>query len=822
MISTSDLINAVSASTAAYLRLLRDNGKGRQPHPAWDVRESPRKQTLIDNETWPVVRCKLQPRQQLFTDSGAIFISDDQPGTEILARILTYDPKTGATELAVKSLPGGPKGNVIIDFTWLVERTLKWLQTNGSKISNPFLHAPRSAAAIQIHPSGPALSAEQTKAMQTLLRNPVAYVWGPPGTGKTRHVLAETVTHLIGEGKKVLVTASTNLAVDNALDAILTINRSRQTEILRVGVPTSEFSKNWPDSCEEKALKEKLADLEEQENRLIRRIQSPDRLKELNVLLPKQESCAEELRVGIEKAESSMANINREISELDARASVLTHEVSTIESKLQNFREQRAALRYPALKQGVEALEREQMGLIATKQQAEDDLHKLGILSRMLTNKPARLKEHLEAQATRLAQVETTLGNQREVLAKIAEQDARIESEIVSLDRRHADLMDEKIRVIQSLATKREKSDEIQTRLATSRAELESLNANLSKLQLEWEELEVLGHPPGDEELVDLQNQLADVRQRKSRISQNLSRKSVIGTTLDGFIGLTLNQAMQFDHIIVDEAGYAPLAKVIPLLLMHCPISLLGDHKQLPPVYEGKNHSLSESYWGTSALYLEEAFTAGVGDDPDRMVETAKMDPRFEQLKRCSLTRSYRFGESLATLLDRHFYRMGLASAAPQGTTIKSVRCSAVDSPQREKRENPSEAAACESAVQAWLKWNHADKGTLAILTPYKVQVSLIRKRLNHLQSDPSYYRIEVMTVHKSQGREWDTVFFSASDGSLPGNSPWYSDSSNPIGALVLNTAISRAKHHLRFFIDGPFWKDRKPSSLLTQIAEAD
>jgi archaellum component FlaC len=444
-------------------------------------------------------------------------------------------------------------------------------------------------------------------AIQTLLRNPVAYVWGPPGTGKTRHVLAETVTHLMGEGKRVLVTASTNLAVDNALDAILTINRSRQTEILRVGVPTSEFSKKWPDSCEERALKNKLADLEKQENLITRRIHAPERINQLRELLPKQETRAEELRSGITKAELTLAVIDGEVLELDARASVLSHEFSTIESQHQKFREERAALQYSEIKQGVEALEREQMGLIGTKQQTEEDLHKLGMLSRMFTKKPTRLNEHLEAQTARLAQVETTLGSQREILSKVAEQDARLESKIASLDRRLADVMDEKDWVLQSLAAKRKESDEIQIRLATSRTELERLSVDLSKLHLEYEELANLGPPPGDQELADLQNQLADVRQRKLRINQNLSVKSVIGTTMDGFIGLTMNQAMQFDHIIVDEAGYAPLAKVIPLLLMHCPVSLLGDHKQLPPVYEGENDSLSESYWGTSALYLEEA-----------------------------------------------------------------------------------------------------------------------------------------------------------------------------------------------------------------------
>jgi ATP-dependent exoDNAse (exonuclease V) alpha subunit len=77
------------------------------------------------------------------------------------------------------------------------------------------------------------------------------------------------------------------------------------------------------------------------------------------------------------------------------------------------------------------------------------------------------------------------------------------------------------------------------------------------------------------------------------------------------------------------------------------------------------------------------------------------------------------------------------------------------------------------------------------------------------------------MTVHRSQGREWDTVFFSASDtGRLAGNGPFLADTSCHKGKLVVNTAISRSKKYLRFFFDRQFWKGRAVPSLLTEVAQ--
>ncbi len=44
--------------------------------------------------------------------------------------------------------------------------------------------------------------------------------------------------------------------------------------------------------------------------------------------------------------------------------------------------------------------------------------------------------------------------------------------------------------------------------------------------------------------------------------------------------------------------------------------------------------------------------------------------------------------------------------------------------------------------------------------------------------------------------------------------------STDPIGKLVLNTAISRAKSHLRFYLDAGYWSNLHADELLTEITQ--
>ena len=68
------------------------------------------------------------------------------------------------------------------------------------------------------------------------------------------------------------------------------------------------------------------------------------------------------------------------------------------------------------------------------------------------------------------------------------------------------------------------------------------------------------------------------------------------------------------------------------------------------------------------------------------------------------------------------------------------------------------------------------------------------------------------MTIHGSQGREWNTVIISVADNrSSQRKVPLRFTSSVPpySGIKVMNTALSRAKTNLIIFCDYEFWAER-------------
>jgi hypothetical protein len=79
------------------------------------------------------------------------------------------------------------------------------------------------------------LSVSQAAAVSFAVAQEVAYVWGPPGTGKTQ-ALARMVRVLMERGERVLLLAHTNVATDNALLRVLTDGGEARGTAVRVGV----------------------------------------------------------------------------------------------------------------------------------------------------------------------------------------------------------------------------------------------------------------------------------------------------------------------------------------------------------------------------------------------------------------------------------------------------------------------------------------------------------------------------------------------------------------------------------------------------------
>ncbi len=103
-----------------------------------------------------------------------------------------------------------------------------------------------------------------------------------------------------------------------------------------------------------------------------------------------------------------------------------------------------------------------------------------------------------------------------------------------------------------------------------------------------------------------------------------------------------------------------------------------------------------------------------------------------------------------------------------------------------------------------------------AIITPYLNQVRTIKGNLPHRQKE------QLFTVHKAQGREWDTVIFSVVDDGKPGREPWFTDflNSQADADKLLNTALSRAKKELIMICNVNYWLNRPDAScqLISQL----
>lgn len=172
------------------------------------------------------------------------------PGGEYLVRV---EEATGAlvTLSCQRGLEHPPEQATLVFYPWyLYERLLAVL----TEINEQEFYVDRGLTLFgKIQPAkvpGPALrdhralNDSQRAAVQLCVDADLAFVWGPPGTGKTT-TLAHIVDELAAHGRRLLVLATTNAAVDQALATIVRepgmaepIERGRVVRLGRSDAPT--------------------------------------------------------------------------------------------------------------------------------------------------------------------------------------------------------------------------------------------------------------------------------------------------------------------------------------------------------------------------------------------------------------------------------------------------------------------------------------------------------------------------------------------------------------------------------------------------------
>jgi len=284
-----------------------------------------------------------------------------------------------------------------------------------------------------------------------------------------------------------------------------------------------------------------------------------------------------------------------------------------------------------------------------------------------------------------------------------------------------------------------------------------------------------------------------------------------LAATVDTFIGrISPKENNKFEHIFLDEAGYCSLIKGATVAAYDRPITFLGDHMQLPPVCEFPEELLRKnpdyhciSLWAQSALYLEQALFL-----PAKQVFNTYIngDPLYlKKMAMSCLNRSYRFGEALANVLAEEVYTADFHGSLDVKTELQCIAIQKKVGPK--KRTNQSEI----NAIVKYVK-EHPDE-EIGIITPYVNQRNLLREALKSVL--PTNEADSVVTVHGSQGREWETVLFSVVDTT----DKWFTDSFNKKsnGKMVINTAVSRAKKKLIIICDADYW-ETQPNQFITKL----
>ena len=114
---------------------------------------------------------------------------------------------------------------------------------------------------------------DQKRAILRSMSQEVTFIWGPPGTGKTK-TISSILNALIAAGKSVLLVANTNAAVDEILRKFMdneeNVTFIQEGKIIRLGIPTVEderFNRILLDEISEKRtykIKQRVEELQAQ------------------------------------------------------------------------------------------------------------------------------------------------------------------------------------------------------------------------------------------------------------------------------------------------------------------------------------------------------------------------------------------------------------------------------------------------------------------------------------------------------------------------------------------------------------------------------
>ena len=277
-------------------------------------------------------------------------------------------------------------------------------------------------------------------------------------------------------------------------------------------------------------------------------------------------------------------------------------------------------------------------------------------------------------------------------------------------------------------------------------------------------------------------------------------RRRVVGTTLFGLKSVW--EAGAFDVAVVDEAAQVPLAYAPCILLAAERFVLVGDHRQMGPIVQGRH------------------------DDP--LAETSLFESVAAWRPPSLLRTTYRMNEGLAAFPSRAFYggRLVPSDEAASGRFlgVPGGPFDALFDPERPavlalvthegfRTRCPAEAEVVTRIVLDRLLRQKGNPRDVAVVSPYRAQLRLVRTLLRRGLDAVSWRGAfpVVDTVERIQGQERDLVVVS-----LVGSDPEYlagEASEFFYSPNRLNVTITRARTKL-IIVASPLAFEAVPADL--------
>lgn len=787
--TVEEIRNISIESSKAYYEYLEQNDKGIQEVDVFELQYLNGKDTVI----------KLRLSAKLF-DTEAIFfknlITHKKYDTTNI-KVIEYDNDKNILLIIPAENVKAEFSNlrntdikVVSDLKFLVERVKTWYELNGSKLTLPTKISKYSKDFHNIEffkEKNFQPSENQKQSLENIFTNPFSYVWGAPGTGKTQFVLSYAVLHYIKKGDKIAILAPTNNAIEQVLRGVITMTDKAgvdKKQIIRLGTPSKKFAEEFPEVCEEKGVQKKLAEIDKQIDILERMLNFQNQKKEideLNSLLPEFEELA---------VISNKINTEQDLaSEINSQ-----HKKKEIEVKLLN-----------------ENL----LNLIL-------NLNKYVAKTNSIAHKIVKIFSSRQTSTERtISEIETKILNSKKAFEYSKYELSEISNKKVTQENRVKKTQELATNKIKSLTNRTKKFSDINKVISN----LSTINIGKVKEEINSLIVQKLEKSEIDQHLFteyknsglgDIKDELESYLILRTKLAassteERLKSVNVIACTLDGYIGRYAEAKLNVEHIFLDEAGYANVIKTLTLFNHTTPISFLGDHKQLPPVCEINDSDIDKDekfhnmfLWAQSAIFLDMLFSNSKDICRNQYLKNVDFNPN--KIKRTSLNSTYRFGNNLAQILAKYVYANDFNSNNPEGET-KILYVDAKKMEGLKSRTSMNEVSEI-SKIVANLKQNGNDD--FVILTPYKKQIKLLN---NHLPKERN--NLKIMTVHGSQGREWDTVILSVVDT----HDKWFVDTTISVskGLNLVNTAVSRAKRNLIIVCDKSYWTQQK-GQLITEL----